>query len=338
MAGLGNTQIGGPNGSPGRLVDQRFRAITSSQLASVQLTFPNFNSGYCGGTGGSLAVTIQSDNGSGLASGTVLARTNLTNLSGSYGTPPGGVTNWPVVTFATPATLAAGNLYHVVMWNTDPNPSANFVSIDAIYNNTPIQAPLQPRFGDGSWGLLYRDSSWVLRPDYSPIMGLAYANGAADGLAYVYSDIGSPRTISGSSVVRETFTVSGSSRSVSSVAVRLKRVSGSDPLTIRLTDGGGTVIDTATIASTSLSTSIDAAWATASFASAHTLSSGATYNVVLSAPASSSYSIFAPYEGSTYGHFNKATYFADGRAQYSTGGAWYDWGGRADHDLEFYLR
>src|SRR5204863_1083273 len=58
MDGLGNTQIGGPNGSPGRLVAQRFRASTSAALLGVRITLPNIAVGYWGGTGGTLNVSV----------------------------------------------------------------------------------------------------------------------------------------------------------------------------------------------------------------------------------------------------------------------------------------
>src|SRR4051812_45430355 len=86
MDGLGNTQIGGPNGSPQRQVAQKFRAKATT-LTGVRITLPNFNLNYCGGTGGSLNVSIQTDL-NGFPSGVAIAQTSITNLKGTPNNPP----------------------------------------------------------------------------------------------------------------------------------------------------------------------------------------------------------------------------------------------------------
>lgn len=334
MDGLGNWQVGGPNGQPDRLVAYRFRATTSSALASIQVAFPNMNPGYAAGTGGTLEISLRSDDGTAghFPSGAILAKTSIR---------PGEIiptTNWPRIAFPTPAQLTAGTLYHIVFRNTDPDPAANFVSVDDIHLNPPFGSPIQPKYANVDWALVYRPTAgadWLYQTDYAPILGLHYANGHVAGTAYVYSDLGSPRTISGSAKVRETFTVSGADRTVSSVGVRLKWISGTSPLTVRLETSGGSEIETVTIPAGALTTSGYAVRATAAFAAPRTLAAGQTYHLVLSS--SGSYRAFAPYEGSAYGKWDPRTYFADGHAQYTTGAGWLDWGGRTDHDLQFYL-
>src|SRR5665213_1879592 len=59
------------------------------------------------------------------------------------------------------------------------------------------------------------------------------------------------------------------------------------------------------------------AWATYTFSTPRTLTNGTMYSIVLSAPGTSSYSLFPIREGASY-NFDPATYFSDGLAQYST--------------------
>ena len=324
MDGIGNTQIGGPNGSPGRLVGYRFRASTSAALTSIQFAQTN-GPGYWGGTGGSLSITLQTDDGTAghYPSGTILAAAGFI--------PQNTAGYWPVLRWPSPPTLSAGRLYHIVFRNTDPAPATNYTSVNNLYV-AQAETPRQPKYSDTDWAETVSDGSWWTRPDYTPSLGLYYANGVADGVGYAY--IGPAATISGSSRVRETFTVSGPNRTIASVGVRLKDVSGSDPLTVRLETAGGTEIDTATIPAAALT----GKWAAVSFGAAHTLTTGSSYNLQLSTPAASRYSMRSSYQGTTYGSWDPATYFADGRAQADTGGGWANWGGRTDEDIQFYLR
>lgn len=323
MDGIGNTQVGGPNGSPSRLVGYRFRATTSSDLKTIQFATMS-GPGYSGGTFGKLSITVQTDNGSGYPSGTVLASATFQ--------PQDLCCTWPTVSFGDPASLSKGKIYFIVFKNTDPNPATNFPSLNNLYVGTET-VPRQPRFADSDWAEVLKDSSsWWTRPDYTPTLGLYYSNGVAAGVGYAY--IGTTGTISGSSQVRETFTVSGSDRYISTVGIRLKSVSGSSGLVVRLETSGGTVLDTVTIPASAVKSG---RWAKADFGTTHKLDAGTTYNLQLSTAGSSRYTLMSMYQGSSYGAWKTSTYFADGRAQTNTGGSWSNWGGRTDQDIQFYL-
>lgn len=327
MDGIGNTQIGGPNGAPTRLVGYRFRASTSAALTSIQFAQTN-GVGYWGGTGGSLSITLQMDDGTAghYPSGTVLASASFVPLNiAGY---------WPVLTWTSPPTLTAGTLYHIVFRNTDRDPATNFTSVNNLWVAR-ADTPRQPKYPDTDWAETVRESSsstWWTRPDYTPTLGLSYANGVTDGVGYTY--IGQAATISGRLRVRESFTISGANRSISGVGVRLKLVSGIDPLTVRLETSGGAEIETVTIPASAAT----GTWAAAPFLAPITLTSGSSYNLVLTTPGTSSYSIQSSYQGTIYGSWKPATYFADGRAQLDTGGGWANWAGGSDQDLQFYLR
>ena len=80
---------------------------------------------------------------------------------------------------------------------------------------------------------------------------------------------------------------------------------------------------------------------TYSFSQTRTLTNGSSYNIVLTTPGSSTYSIFPIRKGRDF-NFDAATYFSDGRAQYSSDGStWKDWDAwgstHTDGDLQFFF-
>ncbi len=167
-------------------------------------------------------------------------------------------------------------------------------------------------------------------------------------MGYIESWIDAPRTISGAAAAREAFTVSESATSISSAWVRLMRVSGTSPLDVRLETASGGPVDSAAIPAESIPLGVPSAgqgsgWAQARFGSSHTLEPGASYNLVLTAPSDTLYSIFSLERGNTYG-FASTTYFGDGYSQYTTDGVhWSGFdqpGGRTGNtnsDLQFYF-
>jgi hypothetical protein len=238
-----------------------------------------------------------------------------------------------------------------VFRNIDPDPAANYASLDGVFMYQPT-SPRQAAFSDLDWGqpLRYGTGGWADRSNTVPIMQLNYANGLTAGLGYMEVWVRSYKSISGSARAREAFTVSGANRLVSSVSVRLMRVSGSSPLTVRLETADGTLIEEGTIPASQIAIGTPgdhgggghATWETSTFDTPTTLVSGQSYNVVLSAPSDTVYSVFVIREGSSYG-FKPTTYFGDGHAQYTTGSSWgpftQDGGGAVDQgDLQFFFR
>lgn len=339
MDSLNNTRIGGPDKLS---TSYRFRAATSAQLSSIRIYVigPSYP-GYGAGTGGTWEVTVQTDDGTTAhaPSGTVLARTTMRPVE-----------TFPVISWPSPARLTAGQLYHVVFRNIDPDPTANYASVDGIFMYKPT-SPRQPRFSDIDWGQPLRSGSgaWSDRPNTVPIMQLEYSNGVTDGLGYMEVWVRSHKSISGGAKARQTITVSGSSRLVSSFSVRLMRTSGTSPLTVRLETAAGELIEQGTIPASAIALGTpgidgtrNSTWATYAFSAPRTLASGKSYNVVLSAPSDTTYSIFVIREGTSY-RFGPTTFFGDGKAQYTTGSTWgpftQDGAAPLDQgDLQFYFR
>ncbi len=336
MDSLNNTRVGGPDDIS---TSYRFRAATSSALASIRIYIigPD-HGGYGAGTGGTWGITVQTDDGTvnHAPSGLVLASTTYKPATGL-----------PAITWPSPAALTMGVLYHVVFTNIDPEPKLNYASVDGVFTFEP-SAPRQPRFNDVDWGQPIRagHGNWSDRPSTVPIMQLDYANGVTDGLGYMEVWVRSHKEISGSSEAREAFTVSGPNRIVNTFSVRLMRVSGSSPLTVRLETSSGDLEEQGAIPASDVAIGApddeNPTWVTYTFDTPHILSSGLSYNVVLSAPSDTVYSIYVIRQGSSY-HFAPTTYFDDGHAQYTTGSGWgpfvQDGAGPLDQaDLQFYFR
>jgi hypothetical protein len=332
LDGVANTQVGGPDGTPGRKVSVRFRASTNSALASLRF-YKQGNAGYAGGTGGSLTVSIEGDDGtsSHLPDGNVLATQTVVT---AYANPEPG----KLVTFATPATLVAGTLYHVVFVNADAAPATNFVSVNAL-NAVVAITPRQPLYSDIDWALLLWDTGgdWWVRPDYTPIVSFAYANGQTAGQGYM--EIGYPDyAIDGTAAVRETFIVTGGDRTVSTVGVRIWRTTGAGALTLTFKTSAGSVVASATIPAASIITGGYGGWVTATFATPFKLADGATYYFILTTAAGTTYTALPIRKGSDYGH-PTSSYFKDGHAEQAPDGTtWADVAGDAgEYDLQFYF-
>ena len=248
---LANTQIGGSlcecsnNAS-----SYRFRATTTSKLDTIRIYLID-GSGYAGGTGGTLSITVQTDDGSALhaPSGTVLASTSYK--------PGNPGPNFPAISWSSPASLTAGQLYHIVFKNIDAHPTANFVSIDSLFSYGATLSPQQPRFADADWGQLMSttgNGGWERRTNFTPILDLGYSNGVRAGVGYMEVWVGAPRAISGASAVREIFTPAAN-QTVSSVEIRVSRKSGSSPLGVALETSGGSVLATGSISASSFGSS-----------------------------------------------------------------------------------
>jgi hypothetical protein len=328
-------------GPYGFVIAYRFVAEHSGPISQVRFYIISNKTGYAGGDAGTLQVNIETDDGTSAhnPSGTVLATSSL-----AHPIPPNGAAGYfPLITFPSPANVTAGNIYHVVFTNVDPSPSVNFLSVDELYYKTPT-TPNQPTVSDMASAVLrWRSGTWEMVPGYSPIFELYFSNGDYQGYGYVEAFVMAPEAISGSQEVRETFTVSGGTRSISSVGIRLARVSGSGNLTVRLENSAGTLIEQGYLSASSfpITSSASPVWATYIFASPQNLVAGQTYHLVLEAPSSTEYQAYPMEKGTAYG-FDKLTYFPDGYAQFNPGTGWVGWSvwgvnNRTDGDLQFYF-
>lgn len=347
---LANTPIG-PSGNQ---VSYRFRAGPGGPLKGIRpyLIWSFRKAGYHGGTGGTLKVELQSDDGSAahLPSGKVLAASRRT-----FNLVPASDQFYPLIMFDRKPVLAAGTLYHAVFSNSDPRGAVNFVSVNAIFCRNAGNA-VQPTRRDEDWAMLFRNTAhpgWEMRrtagtsEGFTPILEIYYEGGRSQGVGYMEFWMGAPRPIAGAASVGESFTVSGPSRKVEAVALRVRRLSGRDPLTVRLESADGKPLAQGTCGGEGLAASSSCSlggcgWLEAGFPGSPTLQGGRAYRLVLEARGDGRFEAFPMRKGTDKG-FTAATLFEDGHAEFNDGQGWKGWiqwgqENRLDSDLQFYFR
>ena len=328
---LGNLQIGQ---YAGRKVSWRFRAKHTGTVQQAQIMLVFRAPGYYGGDGGQLLLELQTDDGSPdhVPSGTVLATSLVTDP----------MLQWNrTFVFDHSAQLEAGKLYHFVFTNPSPDPIHNYVSVDDMYTGRRVRN-MQPGVADLDLAVVWKFSgtaAWEVNYAHTPIYSLPYTDGFRQGQGYrdVLSQSGL-RPIAGGARVRETFTVSGSSRIVSQVWVRLHKTGSPGDLSVKLEDSAGAAVVSASIPAAGIGT--DYSWIGYAFPGNVTLRAGRSYNLELSAPAGDAYEIFPLMDGIAYG-FDCPELYADGYFQYDAGAGagWETLRGvnRRDFDMQFYF-
>jgi hypothetical protein len=336
----GNLRVGVDN----RYVSHRFRASTTSELIAVTWQV-RLGPVYSGGDGGIARITIQTDNGYGVPSGTVLASLRYSPGRG----PTAGVLRR--MTFPAPPQITAGRIYHVVFENVHPNPGSNWYSVNELYtagNYTPRQPALRRAYAV----LRNGGSGWQVDQRHTAGMSLTYANGVQDGLAYIGVLLDHYGLIGGSRLVRERITVSGRDRAISQAYVRVGRQHGGGSLNIRLETGSGELIAQGTVAASSIpywplgGNGMNGDWVGVRFGKTHILNAGRTYNLVLSAPSGTQFSMIPVHhtQDNTSDQHGGARLnswaFRDGNGQSSRdgGSSWaalYRW---STVNIQFYLR
>jgi hypothetical protein len=327
-------------------VSFRFRAKHTGLLTSIRVYIMGTGySGYGAGNGGTWRITLRQDS---------TAKHTPAQIFITFTDEPlwdfrnGGATIFPLFTFDSPAHVIEGTFYHVVFENIDGYPEDNYSSINTL-TMWPQKAinPEQPFAPNLDWNSLYSDfpyTTWKSAPGnftQTPIMEYYYTDGYSTGMGYMEVWSKNPKSISGKSAVREIFTVTGNDRTISTVAVRLRRMSGDQPLTIKLEKADGILLTQGTISSSSISSAYS--WIRCKFHSKQRLSAGQSYNLILSAPTSTRYETYAIRKGSSsHEWFTSNSCFPDGYSQFTTGGDWIGWdmwgqANRNDGDLQFYF-
>ncbi len=319
--------------------DIRFRAEKSGNLSSFRpyIIWSTTKPGYSGGTGGTLKFELRTDDN------TSSHRPSTTIIVTAIHSDPMSKGYFPLINFQTPPALIAGQLYHLTVTNTDPDPKTNYVSMDHTYVDLPT-SPMQPRFNNLDWAELISHSNgpYELRTENTPILALYYADGFTQGYGYMEVWVGAPMQITDAKSVREKITVTGGNKNISELNIRLKKISGTDPLTYKIIKSDGSILEQGSIPATSISTSSHS-WVRSVFPSQKQLLNGQTYFLTFSSPSSSIYEAYPIRQGSGYS-FPATTYFSDGLAEYTADGTtWYGWqqwgvNNRKEQNLQFYFK
>jgi hypothetical protein len=313
----------------------RFTASKNGSINAVRWynIFSLTRPGYHGGNGGTLQIQIRSDDNSALhaPSGTVLASATITNLLQAGG--------FPVLRFNQPVNLTAGQLYHIVFTNIDPNPTVNYVSVNQLWMNPQVPSNFDVSYDFQSM-IYYPGQGWSNYRDI-PIFEVYYTDGSSQGQGYMEVWVGNPKPISyNNERVRQTFTVSTKNRLASKVSFRIRKVATGGDLILRLENADGSLIEGKTFAQTTIPTTYS--WITYTFSSPKSLVVGKTYRVVFSSTGTGKYEMYALADGSVQYGFTNSSLFKDGYAQFDKGSGWTGWDqwgspNRKDGDLQLYF-
>lgn len=322
----------------------RFRAERSGTIEAVRwfnkYDVAGGNVGYSTGNGGRIRVDLRANVVVG--GNNVPAATSL----GSTAPQPRAIElgYFPVVEFLDPKPqVVAGQLYHLVFNQLDTS-GANTISVNMLHTKKPIDLGGNGRFGP-YWGdelahLWYSGGSngtWNVRPDRAPIFELRYSDGVSTGQGMIFSHDSATKSIGGTEMARQVFTVRDTSRTVAGLWMRVRRSGSSTPpeLIVRLETSAGTLVEQLTVpagavpASTIYDNQIP--WLYRPFSQNRTLQLGQGYRVRFSA-ASGGYHLHAIQKGLNFGMQDRNNW-RDAHAQYSvnSGSTWVGWNFTATH-------
>jgi hypothetical protein len=286
--GLANIEVGR---RPGRTVSFRFRALQSGRIANVRVYLVHREGGYMGGTGGQVRVSLFPDNGAGLPAKRSLASALI---------PEPTTVDFPLVEFAKAPSVRAGKRYHLVFTNPDPDPVANFVSVNTLYVDSPSVQPV-PLVDPQESAVLLKPSAkraWTFHERRVPIFEVTYTNGRRQGQRYIDARSSSSAvTIGGGTQACQLF-MSGRDRVVTSINLRARNAGSSTPLRLELRD------DTGTLASASIEPSrLRGTYTWASAPLDFLIHAGVAYRIVLTSD-SGPYTVFPYQKGIRYGFGN----------------------------------
>ena len=231
---------------------------------------------------------MQTDN-NGIPSGTVLATREFVWVDA-------GGSNFPLFSFASPATLTAGTRYHLVFSNIDANPATNYMSINTMYVFPPVFVPRQPGRSDSDYftALMKQGSTWSVKGGYTPNIDLTYGNGAHQGQG---SSTSTPRT-DRSSRARTTSSGNGSRSAVATGSCPAPQSAsprpagpGTSSCDWRTPTGPSSTPSRPPPQRSPSNSAVDGkagVWVSGTFTSPRTLTNGATYNLRLSTDSSTS--------------------------------------------------
>ena len=341
---LANTRIGGPFGTT---LAYRFRATWSGSITGVRF-YIVVNSGsvgeYSGGDGGIVRVSLVAGGEGGLPIATALASAEIR--------PQTRAISFPFVRFGTPPRVVAGREYDVVFTNTGPNPTENWVSVNALVETPAGVAPpplalagtvlLGDSTDGGATPTNWRARAQGADQSYLPIIDIVgAAKGQHLGIGYMESWISNPKPVGPTAAVREliTYRRPRAARVVEAL-VRVRRTGGRiGPLSVRIEDPKGNALAVSNVPGARVPGDA-AGWVSATFLKPPLLRKGHTYALVLRS-AGGTFEAFPLRKGTAFG-FDPTTVFSSGYAQFLRGGRWQGWDqwgalDRADGDLQFAL-
>lgn len=126
--------------------------------------------GYALGTGGTILITINSDD----------PLPEYQVISGTQ------ITSWLKLSFLHPHPFTGGKKYRIIFQNIDLHPDLNYTSVDAVLTAFPTIL--------NGWTVSYRPygRDWIPRPGFIPIMSIENSRDPAQYTSYGYFEIEKP--------------------------------------------------------------------------------------------------------------------------------------------------
>jgi len=255
------------------------------------------SSGYGAGNYGTFNFELQTNGTGNFPSGTVIGRATGINPSTAMDGYIDGAFHFPIS-----ASLTAGQIYHLVITNTDSNPGTNWSSPNGLMTR------VQPWDGTGNRLAYYSSGSWKpwssgdnpwntsggnnVNGHHVPTM-LTWSDGSNTGDPYYSASISSGAKFYGSSRAGEYITWNGASTTIGKVGVSVKRVgSPAGALIYHLERVGSGDVATGAIATAAQVGTVQT-WVYATLPSAVTLTQGQSYRLWFESPSSSSSAYYA---------------------------------------------
>lgn len=305
----------------------------------------NDRQGYHLGNGGQIRIQLRPTLPGLIPSGVPLASCTVFN--------PLAHPKQLLMEFDRTAVLNAGEYYHLVFSNMDPEPDLNHVSINAMATMLPRETGAErfPRRLGGDMTVLLRDRSnqswrlWKPGQEVTPIFTLYHSISSQDldgvsvqGYGGMESWVAFPRPIAGREMVRQVFEPA-KTQLVENVAVRLAKSGSPGDLTAILTGPGVRAVAMAKpwqIPPVNITANppnrIGHGWVVMKFQEQICLEEGNPYKLTLSAPAGDAYEIFPLRDGREFGYSSP---WPNSWAEYSSnaGKSWSGWDAWGKKDL-----
>lgn len=349
ITSLANMVVGIPS-THEYVASYRFRSLVAGRLDRIQLYWAA-GTGYSKGNGGRIRIRVLPDDGS----ADHLPKLGASPLAETVHTPrlngkPSSVLD-PLSFTTSTGELAKGELYHVVFDNLDPNPAANYISVDTQSVPTQVGRPMR-WINDTDWSALMGTRKARTSGNYTwknlsvtgsgqklfcPIMQLTTVDGATQGCSDIESgsvvsrpdgkkDVRVHRATAGRPV-RELFTPSSTKRvtglSVATVAERPGSLQWRITRDDKELASGRITQATANFATFTRGKSnlANHVWYDVPLPKEITLEAGGSYGIEFAPEGSSQWVFCGHINGASYG-FSMPAAFTESNAQHWTGSAW----------------
>ncbi|MHB9106291.1 MAG: FlgD immunoglobulin-like domain containing protein [Armatimonadota bacterium] len=287
-----------------------FQSPKSGTLTQITLQWKK-SSGYGSGTYGIYNFELQSNGAGNFPSGTIIAKTYNVNPNTAMDGIIDGAFHFPIS-----ASLTAGQIYHLVIYNVDSNPSTNFSSPNGLMTS------VKPWDGTGNRTCYYSSGSWKpygstnspwntsgsnnVNCQYTATM-LSWSDGTNTGYPYYSASLSSSAKIYGSSRAGEYILWDTPTTTISKVGVSVRKNGSTGALIYHLDTASGSSLATGTMNTSSMSGSYQN-WVYATLPSAVTLTQGQAYKLWFESPSSTSSTGYS--SNAVYGESRPATWSA----------------------------